>query len=78
MIVYMTTPNTHTMESTIQLADPHDILFSRIAQRAIVTGATLPSGLVVPKEGMWIIEGQRIKRYPTHGVPAPKPVEQPN
>ena len=66
------------MQSSIQIVEPQDIFFSRIAQMAVVTGAKLPSGLAVPKDGMWIIEGQRIKRYPTHGVPAPKPVEQPN
>ena len=46
----------------ISLEGP-DILFSNIAQGARVDGATLPSGLKVPKTpGMkWIIEGQIIR-----------------
>lgn len=74
----MTTPNTYIMQSSIPIVEPQDIFFSQIAQRAVVTGAKLPSGLTVPKDGMWIIEGQCIKRYPTHGMPAPKPVERPS
>ena len=39
----------------IKLNIPNDIAFSNIAQKACVTGATLPSGYVVPNTGYWII-----------------------
>jgi hypothetical protein len=47
----------------ILLDDVQDISFAHIAQGARVDGATLPSGLKVPKtSGMkWIIEGQKIR-----------------
>ena len=39
----------------IKLTENNDILFSNIAQNAIVTGAILPSGLKVPDDGEWKI-----------------------
>ena len=39
----------------IKLNKPNDIAFSNIAQKACVTGTTLPSGYIVPKSGYWII-----------------------
>ena len=39
----------------IELKDPNDIAFSNIAQNATVTGATLPSGLKIPNDGIWKI-----------------------
>ena len=42
-------------KNVICLTDPNDIAFSAIAQKAIVTKATLPSGLKVPDIGQWVI-----------------------
>lgn len=42
-------------KNIICLSDPNDIAFSKIAQKATVTAATLPSGLKVPDIGKWII-----------------------
>ena len=39
----------------ICLTNPNDIAFSTIAQKSIVTGATLPSGFKVPQLGHWVI-----------------------
>ena len=39
----------------IKLTADQDIMFSKIAQGAIVTGAILPSGLKVPSDGKWTI-----------------------
>lgn len=39
----------------IKLTTDQDIMFSKIAQGAIVTGAILPSGLKVPSDGKWTI-----------------------
>ena len=41
----------------IKLTEPNDILFSNIAQEAIINGATLPSGLKVSNDGEWKIYG---------------------
>lgn len=51
------------MNIEIVLLKGPDIFFSNISQGARVDGATLPSGLKVPKTpGMkWIIEGQKIR-----------------
>lgn len=42
-------------KNIICLSDSNDIAFSKIAQKATVTSATLPSGLKVPDIGKWII-----------------------
>lgn len=42
-------------KNIICLTDSNDIAFSKIAQKATVTSATLPSGLKVPNIGKWII-----------------------
>lgn len=39
----------------INLTDPNDLIFSKIAQKATVTGATLPSGLKISPFGDWKI-----------------------
>jgi len=39
----------------INLTDPNDLIFSKIAQKATVTGATLPSGLKISPYGDWKI-----------------------
>ena len=39
----------------INLTDPNDLIFSKIAQKATVTGATLPSGLKISQFGDWKI-----------------------
>tara|TARA_Y100000996_G_C22010404_1_gene432473 strand:+ start:249 stop:467 length:219 start_codon:yes stop_codon:yes gene_type:complete len=44
----------------IKLSQPDDIAFSNIAQNAIVTGATLPSGFKVPAEGNWVVKNDFI------------------
>ena len=41
--------------NVIILEHPKDIAFSTIAQKSLVTGSILPSGLEVPKYGKWII-----------------------
>ena len=38
-----------------------DVPFTQMAQEAIVTGAILPSGYQVPKNGHWIIKGNTLK-----------------
>ena len=48
----------------IQLHDQNDILFATIADGALVTGATLPSGLKVPMSGAWKIDGYSVVRVP--------------
>jgi len=50
----------------IELQDPQDILFAKIAQNARVDGATLPSGLKVPVTpgSKWIIRGEVICNEP--------------
>ena len=47
--------NKQITNSVIKLNKPNEIAFSNIAQKACVTGATLPSGYIVPKTGYWII-----------------------
>ena len=47
-------------KDVIKLNQPNDILFAKIAQQAIITGAILPSGYQVPKEGTWIIKDEYI------------------
>ena len=39
----------------IKLTEPNDLIFSQIAQKATVTGATLPSGLKISPFGDWKI-----------------------
>ena len=50
----------HTCNYIIRLIEPDDIAFSNIAQNAIVTGATFPSGFKVPTTGNWIIKNDFI------------------
>jgi len=42
-------------KGAIVLKDDRDIMLVNIAQNAIVTGATLPSGLKIPNTGTWIV-----------------------
>ena len=42
-------------DALIEFIDNDDIAFSKIAQGAKITGATLPSGLCIPKNGNWSI-----------------------
>ena len=44
----------------IKLNHPDDIALSNIAQNAIVTGATLPSGFKVPESGKWVVKNDFI------------------
>ena len=41
--------------NVIILEHPQDVAFSTIAQKLLVTGAILPSGLQVPNYGKWMI-----------------------
>ena len=41
--------------NVIILEHPQDVAFSTIAQKSLVTGSILPSGLEVPKYGKWMI-----------------------
>ena len=50
----------HTGNYINKLNQPDDIAFSNIAQNAIVTGATLPSGFKVSTTGKWIIKNDFI------------------
>jgi hypothetical protein len=43
------------MSDRIELTDQQDIAFTSMATGANVTGATLPSGLRIPKTGTWIV-----------------------
>lgn len=47
--------------SVIQLSDKYDKMLADIAQNAIVTGSTLPSGLKIRKQGVWIISEHAVK-----------------
>jgi len=47
--------NKQITDTLIKLNMPNDIAFSNIAQKACVTGTTLPSGYIVPKFGHWVI-----------------------
>ena len=47
-------------KDVIKLNHLNDISFAQIAQQATVTGAILPSGYQVPKEGHWIIKNNFI------------------
>ena len=42
----------------ILLNDPRDVSLARVMQRAEVTGAQLPSGLKIPDQGHWVLEGR--------------------
>jgi hypothetical protein len=44
----------------IDLKYENDINFAKIAQNSVVTGATLPSGLKIPKHGHWVIKGEKV------------------
>lgn len=44
----------------IVLKDERDIMLANIAQNAVVTGATLPSGLKIPNTGTWIVVKHKI------------------
>ena len=48
--------------SVIQLSDKYDKMLADIAQNAIVTGATLPSGLKIPTQGVWIFSEHTVKK----------------
>ena len=41
----------------LELVDASDQAFAEVAQLSVVTGAMLPSGLRVPSEGHWFIQG---------------------
>lgn len=41
--------------NVIILEHTQDVVFSTIAQKSLVTGAILPSGLEVPNYGKWMI-----------------------
>lgn len=47
----------------VVLEDPRDVSFARVMQRCVVTGATLPSGLNIPSNGKWIVEGRAVIRF---------------
>lgn len=47
-------------KTMIRLKNEQDITFSNIAQNARVTGAILPSGLQVPKNGDWRIQNNTV------------------
>jgi hypothetical protein len=54
------------MKKAIIPDDQQDKAFLKIAQGAIVTAATLPSGLKVPDgdEGRWVVQEDRIVFVP--------------
>tara|TARA_B100000579_G_scaffold435123_1_gene457606 strand:+ start:134 stop:379 length:246 start_codon:yes stop_codon:yes gene_type:complete len=72
---YMDIFNYHDirMESAgiIHLTENVDKMLADIAQNAIVTGTTLPSGLKIPKKGTWVISKHMVikKRHKTKNVP---------
>ena len=53
--------NIKLCDDTIVINHPMDVPFTQMAQEAIVTGAILPSGYQVPKNGHWIIKGNTLK-----------------
>lgn len=57
-------------KNMIALTHPQDIMFADIAQGAIVTAAILPSGLKVPKDGIWKIKGHNLVKEPMSGQQA--------
>ena len=52
-------------EEAIEFTEPVDIAFSEIAQKSLVTGTTMPSGLKIPTRGnLWrIINNYAIMDY---------------
>ncbi len=48
----------------IRLTHRQDLAFARIAQGALVTGSTLPSGLQVPNTDYWYVENKQIVHRP--------------
>ena len=49
----------------IEFTDPNDIAFAQIAQKSLVTGTTMPSGLKIPTRGnLWrIINNYAVMDY---------------
>ena len=49
----------------IEFTEPDDIAFAQIAQKSLVTGTTMPSGLKIPTRGkLWrIINNYAIMNY---------------
>ena len=49
----------------IEFTEPNDIAFAQIAQKSLVTGTTMPSGLKIPTRGnLWrIINNYAIMDY---------------
>ena len=58
---------------TIELVHSNDKMFAGIAQGAIVTGATLPSGTIVPSSGHWVIQGHAIVNVVSSGLESMEP-----
>lgn len=50
------------MPRTVIILEGQNLLFAKIAQGSRVTGATLPSGFKVPKDGVWIVKGDKLVR----------------
>ena len=49
----------------IEFTEPNDIAFAQIAQKSLVTGTTMPSGLKIPTRGnLWrIVNNYAIMNY---------------
>ena len=52
-------------KEAIEFTDPNDVIFAQMAQKSLVTGTTMPSGLKIPIKGkLWrIINNYAIMDY---------------
>ena len=52
-------------EEAIEFTDPNDITFAKMAQKSVITGTIMPSGLKIPETGgVWrIINNYAIMNY---------------
>ena len=52
-------------KEAIEFTDPSDVMFAQMAQKSLVTGTTMPSGLKIPTRGnLWrIINNYAVMDY---------------
>jgi hypothetical protein len=52
-------------KEAIEFTDPSDVMFAQMAQKSLVTGTTMPSGLKIPTRGnLWrVINNYAVMDY---------------